>query len=80
MTRLASRQPTSVMAYGRAARRLRAVSTRAAAAQPSSTKPVKNDPCRLAHSAVAGGSSHIRRVSLRHSERMMARRNRVKIG
>src|SRR5947209_7772644 len=80
LTRLASTQPTSVMTYGRAGNRLREANTRAATAQPRSTKPVKNDPCRLAHSAVAGGSSHNIRVSLRHSERMIATRNSAKIG
>src|SRR5438445_209757 len=70
LIRLASKHPTRVRTNGRAAYRLRELSTLAAIAQPRSTKPVKNEPCRLAHSAVAGGSSHSARVSLRHSERI----------
>ena len=41
---------------------------------------MKNEPWRLAHSTVAGGSSHSQRVSLRHSARITASRNRAKMG
>ena len=50
-------------------RTFRAVMNLLAAAQPSSTKPVKNEPCKFAQSAVAGGSSHSKRASVRHSAR-----------
>src|ERR1700730_12811894 len=62
LIKLARTHVPRVMMNGRAASRLRFVMKLPAAAHPSTTNPVKKEPCRLAHSTVTDGNTHNRRL------------------